>query len=107
MNAIELSKYLNITSRRVEQLTKSSVLSRSKDGYDLQSCTVAYIAYLKKWRSASKVPFTYVDLAAAGANPAWVRRQVRMGIIKKIEHGKYDVSGIVRAFIETTKRKEV
>ena len=48
VNAVTLTKYLDLSNRRIQQLVKEGVLPRRSDGdFNLITCCVAYIRYLR------------------------------------------------------------
>lgn len=102
MTTNELSKYLGIGVRRIQQLSSANILPRADRGEynDPAACTRAYIQHLKMWQSATEMPVSMADLArCCGCRPAKISVLVRKGIIPKLGRGRYDLATGVQAFI--------
>lgn len=100
MTTNELSKFLGIGVRRIQQLSKAGILPQAERGEynDPAGCTRAYIQHLKQWQSATKDPISMADLArCCDTSKAKISMLIRKGLISKLGRGRYDLASGVQA----------
>ncbi len=92
MNIKQISKKLNLSPRRVQQLVKAGVFKETARGEcDLLECALSYCVFLRRGSCCdAEFILTTRDIArATNLTPGHVRALEQIGIFKKASHGRF------------------
>lgn len=106
MTLSEITKQLDLTPRRAQQLAAERIFVKTSPGsYDLTQSAVNYALFLRRTAGSEAVLQATLEEVAAcvGESIGNARSLARKGMFKKLSHGRFDLIESVRNYITANK----